>query len=67
MTKTDRIYIRVTPEVKEELQALATAENRSLTNYIENLIKKEIEKKGGEVTAFFTSSFLFFFSRYYMY
>lgn len=44
MAKTDRIYIRVTPEMKEALQALAAAENRTVSNYIENLVQREIER-----------------------
>lgn len=46
MTKTDRIYIRITPELKEQLQKAAEAENRTVTNYIENLIKRSMEKEG---------------------
>ena len=45
MAKTERIYIRITPELKEQLQELADAENRTVSNYIENLIKEQIEKK----------------------
>ena len=45
MTKTDRLQIRITPELKEKLQSLADAENRSISNYIENLIMKELEKR----------------------
>lgn len=44
MNKTERIYIRVTPETKEQLQAAADAENRTITNYIENLIKQAVKK-----------------------
>lgn len=47
MTKTERLQIRITPELKEKLQALADAENRSISNYIENLIKIEVEKREG--------------------
>ena len=46
--KTERIYLRVTPELKSKLQDLADAENRTISNYIENLIKQEIEKKGAD-------------------
>lgn len=46
--KTERIHLRVTPELKSKLQDLADAENRTISNYIENLIKQEIEKKGAE-------------------
>lgn len=47
MTKTERLQIRITPELKDKLQALADAENRTISNYIENLIKREIEKREG--------------------
>ena len=42
MTKTERLQIRITPEMKEQLQELAEAENRTVSNYIENLIKREL-------------------------
>ena len=42
--KTERLQIRITPELKSNLQALADTENRTISNYIENLIKQEIEK-----------------------
>lgn len=45
MNKTERLQIRITPDLKEKLQALADAENRTISNYIENLIKNEIERK----------------------
>lgn len=45
MTKTDRIAIRISPDLKAKLQALAEAENRTVSNYIENLIIKELNKK----------------------
>lgn len=47
MNKTERLNIRITHELKEKLQALADAENRSISNYIENLIIKELEKREG--------------------
>lgn len=46
MSKTERIQIRVTPELKAQLQAAAEAENRTLTNYIENLLLQVIKKRG---------------------
>lgn len=46
MAKSERIYIRVSPELKQQLQAAADAENRTITNYIENLIKQAIKKEG---------------------
>ena len=45
MTKTDRIAIRISPDLKAKLQALAEAENRTVSNYIENLIIRELSKK----------------------
>lgn len=44
MAKTDRLYIRITPEMKEALQEIAAADGRSLSNYIENLLRREIEQ-----------------------
>ena len=44
MAKTERINLRVTPEMKEQLQKIAAAENRSITNYIENLIIQALKK-----------------------
>lgn len=43
MAKTERIYVRITPELKEQLQAAADAENRTITNYVENLIKQALK------------------------
>lgn len=45
MAKTERLEIRLTPELKERLQAAAEAENRTITNYVENLIKLALEKE----------------------
>lgn len=44
MAKTERLYIRIAPEMKEALQELAAADGRSLSNYIENLLRREIER-----------------------
>mgnify|MGYP004472241627 FL=1 len=46
MAKTERINLRLTPEMKEKLQKAADAENRTLTNYIENIIIKALKKEG---------------------
>lgn len=46
MAKTERINLRITPEMKELLQKAADAENRTLTNYIENIIIKALKKEG---------------------
>ena len=45
MAKTERLQIRITPELKAKLQTKADAENRTISNYIENLIRKDLEKK----------------------
>lgn len=47
MTKTERLQIRITPDLKEKLEALAASENRTVSNYIENLIIRELEKREG--------------------
>lgn len=45
MTKTERLQIRISPEMKEQLQELAKKENRTVSNYIESLVVKELNKK----------------------
>jgi len=40
-----RVEIHLMPEVKEALVKLAKADNRSLLNYIETLLKKHVEEK----------------------
>lgn len=42
MIKTETIRLRVTPELKEKLRQAAEAENRTVSNYIENLIKQAL-------------------------
>ncbi len=39
-----RISIRASEELKKMVEELAKADNRTVTNYIETLIKKEYEK-----------------------
>lgn len=46
MAKTERINIRLSPELKEQLQRAADADNRTLTNYIETLIVRALQKEG---------------------
>lgn len=46
MAKTERINLRLAPEMKEKLQKAADAENRTLTNYIENIIIKALKEEG---------------------
>lgn len=43
-TKTERIYMKIEPSVKEQAQKLAEAEGRTLSNYIVQLLKAEIER-----------------------
>ena len=44
MTKTERLQVRLTPELKQQLQRLAEAEGRTVSNYVEQLIKRELDK-----------------------
>lgn len=43
MSKTEYLHIRISPEMKAKLQALAEAENRSISNYIEMLILEKLK------------------------
>ena len=44
-TKTERLQIRITPELKAELQRLAEADGRTVSNFVEQLIKAAVERK----------------------
>lgn len=44
MAKTERLQIRISPEMKAKLQALADADNRTVSNFIECLINRELKK-----------------------
>ena len=46
MAKTERLYIRLTPELKKKLQAAADAEGRSISNFIEHLITQALKREG---------------------
>ena len=46
MAQTERVNLRLTPEMKDKLQKAADAENRTLTNYIENIIIKVLKEEG---------------------
>lgn len=46
MAKTERVNLRLTPEMKDKLQKAADAENRTLTNYIENIIINALKEEG---------------------
>lgn len=44
MAKTERLYIRISPELKTKLQEQAEKKHRTLSNYVESILIKEIEK-----------------------
>ena len=44
MNKSETIRLRITPELKIQIQKLAESENRTMSNYIENLIKRARQK-----------------------
>lgn len=43
--KTDRLHIRLTPELKAQLQQMADAQNRSMSNLVELLLLKAVEEE----------------------
>lgn len=43
MNKTERLQIRISPELKAQLQKRAAADGRTVSNYVEQLIKAAIE------------------------
>ncbi len=45
--KNDRLYLRINSDLKSQLEELAKKENRTLSNLIETILKKELEKKEG--------------------
>jgi predicted DNA-binding protein len=45
MNKTERLQIRISPELTEQLQQVADADGRTVSNYVEMLIKKAVEQK----------------------
>lgn len=47
-TKKERVVFYVSEEVKRKLSKLAEAENRSLSNWLENLSLKEINNRWAE-------------------
>lgn len=49
MTKTERLYIRLTPEAKARLAEAAASKNRSITNYVEDVILASLETKGENI------------------
>lgn len=45
MSKTERIDIRISAELKQKLQQAAAEENRTVSNYIVNLIQKDLKER----------------------
>ena len=45
MQKTENIYSRVTPELKRQLQEAAAADNRTLSSYIETILKRALSQQ----------------------
>jgi predicted HicB family RNase H-like nuclease len=45
MAKTERLFLRITPELKEKLQKKAEKEHRTLSNYVESILIKELKKQ----------------------
>lgn len=45
MTKNEVIHIRLSPEVKAELQAVADKDDRTISNYVLRLIQKDLEQQ----------------------
>lgn len=45
MPKTERIDIRISPELKAKLQQAADEESRTVSNYIINLIQKDLKER----------------------
>lgn len=44
--KTERLYIRITPDVKARLAEAAASKNRSITNYVEDVLLASLDAKG---------------------
>ena len=44
-TKTAAVSQRMDAQLKADLETLAASENRSLTNYIQTILKKHVETK----------------------
>ena len=45
--KSERLYIRITPEVKARLAEAAASKNRSITNYVEDVLLASLGAEGG--------------------
>lgn len=47
MNKTELLQVRMTPKLKSQLQALAAAQDETVSNFVLTLIKNEIKKAEG--------------------
>jgi len=45
MAKTERLYVRIDEDLKVKAQEVADKENRTLSNYIETLIKEDLAER----------------------
>ena len=45
MTKTDWLKIRITPELKQQLQEAAQADGRTVSGYVLWLIQREVNNR----------------------
>ena len=41
----ERLHIRISPELKDQLKKLAEKDHRTVADYVKNLIKIEIERE----------------------
>lgn len=48
MNKTEVIRLRITPELKRAVEEQARNQNRTISNYLENLILNAIKNGGNE-------------------
>lgn len=58
MKKDNRLYLRINSDLKSQLEEIAKTQNRTLSNLIETILKKEIEMKEGEAMKEIDSSTL---------
>lgn len=45
MVKSDTLIVRISPELKQSLREAASADGRSISNYVLMLIRSSLEKK----------------------
>lgn len=51
MTKTERIFVRVSKADKERIQAAAAEDHRTVSNYIENVLQKALRERDNAMAA----------------